>query len=64
MIIDGLQLFFCFCYLFRACYIKIWNRKQLEKYEKQGRMEGYSNCCSIMTDLLVVSCFIAKFYFS
>jgi len=50
-------MFFCCCYASRALFLKI-----LKKEEEE--IEGYSKCCSITTDLLVVVAFSLKFIYS
>lgn len=67
MLIDFVQAFFCLCYVTRAIYVKIlekgWKRKKDEK-GNEIEPEGYSKCCSLSTDFLVIVSFSAKFFYS
>jgi len=35
LMIDGIQMFFCFCYVFRACIIKLKIHKKIAKMRKK-----------------------------
>lgn len=63
LIIDGLQVFFCMVYLYRACFIKIIYGDELKDKDGNNPL-GYSPSCSIFTDILVLFFFVAKFLMS
>ena len=56
-LVDGIQTFFCLCYMYRVIVLKCMKYNGPE-------IEGYSKGCSIFTDLMVIICFICKFRFS
>lgn len=63
MFIDIIQFGFCLLYFYRAIVLKIIKADEMK--DKEGKLPpGYSPCCSISTDLLVVLFFIAKFVMS
>ena len=56
ILVDMIQFFFCLCYIYRIG-MKL-------RIPSVPEIEGYSPGCSILTDSIVVFCFMLKFIFS